>query len=256
MVSGTHVYRAHRITTVSDTIAVRPARPGADPRHPAHGPVREDSGLSDQSSAIEELQDPTTGATRLMELAQAHPELAREISAHPNAYEGLKDWLRQYGTFSAPEVDVATRLRPSRTAEPTVTAPDPATASEPASSAAAVSASPEPEPEPTPTPTPTYSAMPEPTPYQPTPYQPTPYPQQPGQYQQAAYPGRPLVPKNHLTAVLLSIFLGGIGVDRFYLGHIGLGIAKLCLNWLTGGIWAIVDLVLIATKNVKGVIWE
>ena len=56
--------------------------------------------------------------------------------------------------------------------------------------------------------------------------------------------------KDWLVTLLLSIFLGGLGVDRFYTGYIGLGIAKL----LTGGgcgIWWLIDLILIATGKYK-----
>lgn len=62
--------------------------------------------------------------------------------------------------------------------------------------------------------------------------------------------------KNHLVAVLLSIFVGGLGVDRFYLGHIGLGVAKLLLSWVTFGIWWLIDVILVATRKVKNVTWE
>ena len=57
--------------------------------------------------------------------------------------------------------------------------------------------------------------------------------------------------KNTTTALILSIFLGTLGVDRFYIGHIGLGVAKLLLAWLTFGIWTIVDwfLIINATKK-------
>jgi TM2 domain-containing membrane protein YozV len=52
--------------------------------------------------------------------------------------------------------------------------------------------------------------------------------------------------KSKTTALILSILLGGIGVDRFYLGYVGLGIVKL----ITGGgfgIWWLIDIILIAT---------
>lgn len=50
--------------------------------------------------------------------------------------------------------------------------------------------------------------------------------------------------KDPVTALLLSLFFGGIGVDRFYLGHTGLGIGKL-LTCGGCGIWALIDLFLI-----------
>lgn len=50
--------------------------------------------------------------------------------------------------------------------------------------------------------------------------------------------------KSPTVALLLSFFFGGLGVDRFYLGQAGLGIAKLLT--LGGiGIWAIADWFLI-----------
>lgn len=57
--------------------------------------------------------------------------------------------------------------------------------------------------------------------------------------------------KNPTTALILSIFLGTLGVDRFYIDHVGLGVAKLLLAWLTFGIWTIIDwfLIINATKK-------
>jgi len=56
--------------------------------------------------------------------------------------------------------------------------------------------------------------------------------------------------KNYVTALLLSLFLGGLGIDRFYLGYAGLGILKL-LTVGGCGIWALIDLILIAVRKVK-----
>lgn len=52
-------------------------------------------------------------------------------------------------------------------------------------------------------------------------------------------------PKSRTVAALLGFFLGGLGVDRFYLGNIGMGVAKLFLGWLTLGIWPLIDWIII-----------
>ncbi len=53
-----------------------------------------------------------------------------------------------------------------------------------------------------------------------------------------------------LVTLLLSIFLGYLGVDRFYTGSIVFGILKLVTAGGCG-IWWIVDVILIATGSYK-----
>ncbi len=56
--------------------------------------------------------------------------------------------------------------------------------------------------------------------------------------------------KNKTTALILSILLGEIGVDRFYLGYTGLGIIKL-ITVGGFGIWWIFDIIQIATGKMR-----
>ena len=56
--------------------------------------------------------------------------------------------------------------------------------------------------------------------------------------------------KEWLVTLLLSLFLGTLGVHRFYVGKIGTGILQLIT--LGGcGIWTLIDIIMIATGNFK-----
>jgi len=54
--------------------------------------------------------------------------------------------------------------------------------------------------------------------------------------------------KSKLVAGLLGILLGSLGVHRFYLGYIGIGIAQIVVTFVTcgiGAIWGLIEGVLI-----------
>lgn len=61
---------------------------------------------------------------------------------------------------------------------------------------------------------------------------------------------------NWLITLLMSIFFGTLGVDRFIMGHVGLGILKL-ITAGGFGIWWLVDVILIAMRHkFKNITWE
>lgn len=56
--------------------------------------------------------------------------------------------------------------------------------------------------------------------------------------------------KEWLVTLLLSLFMGTLGVHRFYVGKIGTGILQLIT--LGGcGIWTLIDIIMIVTGNFK-----
>ena len=58
--------------------------------------------------------------------------------------------------------------------------------------------------------------------------------------------------KSKLVAGLLGIFVGELGIHRFYLGYTGIGIAQIVVTILTlgiGGLWGFIEGILILTGS-------
>jgi len=97
---------------------------------------------------------------------------------------------------------------------------------------------------------------------QPVQYQQVAYQPQPVQYQQVAYqqqqPGQfqqiivNREAKSRIVAGILGILLGGLGIHRFYLGYIGIGIAQIFVTFLTlsiGDLRGLIEGILILVKS-------
>ena len=56
--------------------------------------------------------------------------------------------------------------------------------------------------------------------------------------------------RNFYLTLILAVFLGAFGIDRFYAGRIGLGILKLIFAG-GFGIWVILDVIFLVTNNYK-----
>ena len=94
-------------------------------------------------------------------------------------------------------------------------------------------------------------------------------PQPPGQQTQQAAPAAPAqvqpvgpAVKSKVAAGLLGIFLGALGIHRFYLGYIGIGVLMLLMtvlfSWLTCGataiaawIWGLVEGIMILAGSMN-----
>jgi TM2 domain-containing membrane protein YozV len=66
--------------------------------------------------------------------------------------------------------------------------------------------------------------------------------------------GLPYSSRSKVAAGLLQIFLGGLGIGRFYTGHVGIAIAQIVVTLITcglGAIWPLIDGIMMLVGNPK-----
>lgn len=56
--------------------------------------------------------------------------------------------------------------------------------------------------------------------------------------------------KDWIVTLVIAVLLGGLGIDRFYAGSIGLGVLKL-ITFGGFGLWWLIDIILLVTGNYK-----
>ena len=63
----------------------------------------------------------------------------------------------------------------------------------------------------------------------------------------------PETQKSKMTAGLLGIFLGGLGIHNFYLGYTGKAIAQIALSicFGAGAIWGLIERIMILTGKIN-----
>ena len=67
-----------------------------------------------------------------------------------------------------------------------------------------------------------------------------------GIYQEDSDGGKKV--NKHLFVWIGTFLFGGLGVDRFLRGQVGVGICKILFNWMTFGIWELVDWIIALVK--------
>lgn len=134
--------------------------------------------------------------------------------------------------------------------------PEPDPTSDPTSEPTSDSAANPPPPAPGPYPPPAPGPYPPPAPGPNPPPASGPYPPPaagaPPSAYPPAYPGYDPYAKSRLVAGLLGIFLGGLGIHRFYLGYTGIGVAQIFVTIFTcgiGSLWGLIEGIMILANS-------